>query len=115
MKQINKYHTNSSKQSIIFGIIVSLISISICLLGIWLIYLKSQGLTKFKILGQEFESNNVGISSIFIGAIVLLYTINKVFGTLNNNSKNYSNDIKVIIENESKEKNTSNDETIIRK
>jgi hypothetical protein len=82
-------HNEIKKASLVFGIIVSVIALLICLLGIWLIYLKSSGQTHFKLFSQEFRSDNVGIAAIFIGAVVLVIALRRTFRALENITTSY--------------------------
>ncbi len=101
MQEIRKYHKQSENKVLILGIVIGIFALIICGLGIWLVYLNSQGKTSFNIIGQKFESDNMGISSIFIGAVVLIYTISKIFKSLQKSSDNYSSNIGKLFENRS--------------
>src|ERR1043165_6311214 len=54
---------------IILGFVAGVI---LALFGVWLVYLGSTGETKFRLFGQSFESANVGIAAIFIGAVTII-------------------------------------------
>lgn len=99
MKIVGKYHNDTNKKLLFFSILVSVFALVICGLGIWLIYLGSNGETKFEFVGQKFESNNVGITSIFIGSIVLIYTVSKMMKTFEKSSENYTKSIDTILSN----------------
>jgi hypothetical protein len=58
--------------------------------GIWLVTLKSTGKTEFELFGQKFFSENVGVSAIFIGAVILILSIRRILKSLDKISDNYS-------------------------
>jgi hypothetical protein len=89
MIETGKVHREFKKQSLIFGIIVSMIALLICCLGVWLVYLKSAGQTHFKLFGQDFKSDNARIAAIFIGAVVLTFTLWRTFKSLDNITGSY--------------------------
>jgi uncharacterized membrane protein YidH (DUF202 family) len=86
-----------SKSTFVFGIIIGIFGLAICFLGIWLVYLKSTGTTKFSLFGQEFSSNNVGITSIFIGAVVIILSMRRILKTVEKINENHSKTMTNII------------------
>ena len=108
MQEVRNYHKNSERTLLIFGSLVSVFALIICGLGIWLIYLDSQGTTKLKLVGQEFESSNVGIASIFIGAVVLIFIVSKMFKSFDKSSDNYTKSIDKIISTDDSSQGTTN-------
>jgi ABC-type sulfate transport system permease component len=89
--QINtEAHNSFHKSTLIFGIIVCFFALLIAGLGIWLITLKSSGKTEFELFGQKFFSENVGVSAIFIGAVILILAVRRILKSLDKISDNYS-------------------------
>ena len=52
------------------------------LIGVWFVYLGATGETEFDILGQSFKSVNVGIGAVFIGGIIVAFTLRRAFKTI---------------------------------
>ena len=50
--------------------------------GIWLAFLKNEGQTEFVLFGQTFKSQSVGVTAIFIGAVILYLGIRNVLKTV---------------------------------
>lgn len=50
--------------------------------GVWLVSLGSQGTAKVALLGQNIDSTNVGVTSIFIGAVTLLFVVRRTLTTI---------------------------------
>ena len=98
MQETRHMHSEIKKASLVFGIVVSVIALLICLLGVWLIYLKSSGQTHFKFFGQDFRSDNVGIAAIFLGAVVIVIALRRTFKTLDNITKSYRGTMKNILD-----------------
>lgn len=89
--QINtEAHNSFHKSTLVFGIIVCFFALLIAGLGIWLITLKSSGKTEFELFGQKFFSENVGVSAIFIGAVILILAVRRILKSLDKISDNYS-------------------------
>jgi DMSO/TMAO reductase YedYZ heme-binding membrane subunit len=65
---------------IIFGAWV--LGLAFIVAGIWLVWMGATGTTKFSFFGQEFESTNVGIAALFLGAATLVLLIRRVLKTL---------------------------------
>lgn len=55
-----------------------LIAALFALLGVWLVYLGSTGMTEFSFFGQQFKSANVGIAAIFLAAVVVVLMMRSV-------------------------------------
>ena len=51
-------------------------------MGIILIYLGSTGATKFHFFGQSFDSTNVGIAAIFLGATTVVVVLTRLMKRL---------------------------------
>lgn len=100
MKIEAEVHTQFKKQTLIFGIIVSIISLIICLLGIWLVYLKASGRTHFNLFGQSFNSDNVGIAAIFIGAVALIFSLRRTFKSLDAITRSHETLVRKILHSE---------------
>lgn len=83
-------HNSFHKSTLIFGIIVCFFALLIAGLGIWLITLKSSGKTEFELFGQKFFSENVGVSAIFIGAVILILAVRRILKSVDKISDNYS-------------------------
>ncbi|PXY40532.1 hypothetical protein DMB65_11500 [Flavobacterium cheongpyeongense] len=90
MEVNSKAHNSFHKSTLIFGIIVCFFALLIAGLGIWLISLKSSGKTEFELFGQKFFSENVGVSAIFIGAVILILAVRRISKSLDKISDNYS-------------------------
>jgi hypothetical protein len=88
-QESGKMHSKFRQQTIIFGIVISVFALIIAGLGIWLVYLKSVGQTHFQLFGQEFQSDNVGIAAIFIGAVVLIIGLRRTFKSLDSLTDSY--------------------------
>ena len=89
--QINtNAHNSFHKSTLIFGVIVCTFALLIAGLGIWLISLKSSGKTEFELFGQKFFSENVGVSAIFIGAVILVLSVRRILKSMDKISDNYS-------------------------
>ena len=86
------------KLTLIFGIVICTFALAIAGLGIWLIYLKSTGITKLKFFGQEFSSNNVGIAAIFIGGVILVLALRRILRSLDKIADNYVRSQKDILD-----------------
>jgi hypothetical protein len=69
------------------------IGISFALIGVWLVYLGSTGLTEFNLLGQSFKSVNVGIGAVFIGGVVVVFTLRRAFKTIESGMNHAANEI----------------------
>jgi hypothetical protein len=50
--------------------------------GVWLVYLRSEGQTEATLFGQTIKSANVGIPCVFIGAIVVILVIRNILKTI---------------------------------
>jgi hypothetical protein len=57
---------------------VFIVAIGFILAGLGLVYLGAQGHSELEILGAKFSSTNVGIVSIFLGAVVLIWPIRTI-------------------------------------
>ena len=88
IKENNEVHRQYRKTVYSFGIFISVISFLICCLGVWLVYLKNIGKTEFTLFGQQIKTDSVGIGAIFIGAVVLIISLRKVFKSLDHGLKN---------------------------
>ncbi|MHA2938956.1 hypothetical protein ACXJY6_11770 [Vibrio sp. RC27] len=69
------------------------IGISFALIGVWLVYLGSTGLTELNLLGQSFESVNVGIGAVFIGGVVVSLTLRRAFQTIESGMNHAANEV----------------------
>src|SRR5437870_12029097 len=54
----------------------------LAVLGVVLVYLGSKGQTELNLFGQKIKSSNVGISAIFIGAVLIIVNINRVLDSV---------------------------------
>jgi hypothetical protein len=52
------------------------------LLGVWLVYLGSQGNTDLSFFGQTVKTTNVGIAAIFIGAATVVLLIRRLLKSI---------------------------------
>jgi hypothetical protein len=50
--------------------------------GVWLVSLGAQGTAKVALLGQQLDSTNVGITSIFIGAVTLIFVVRRTLKSI---------------------------------
>jgi len=89
LKDNNDYHRGAQRNISVFGIIICTFSIIICFLGVWLVYLKSTGVVKFNLFGQEFYSNNVGIAAIFIGAVSFILAFRRIIKSMERVNASY--------------------------
>jgi hypothetical protein len=55
-----------------------IIGVLLVLAGVVLVWLGAQGSTKFNIFGNDFSSDNVGIASLFIGAVLVILNFRRV-------------------------------------
>ena len=90
-------HKRFHKSTILFGALVCAFGLIICGLGIWLVYLKSIGTTKFKLFGQELASDNVGVAAIFIGAVVIILALRRILKSMDKISDSYSKTISTLV------------------
>lgn len=88
--ETGRTHKQLHKATLFFGILLCLLGVALAVMGIWLVFLKSEGTTRFKLFGQEFYSNNVGIAAIFIGAVVIILAFRRILKSLDKISDNYS-------------------------
>jgi hypothetical protein len=61
--------------AMIFGAIISG-------MGIVLVYLRTSGVTEIQFFGQSFDSSNVGIGAIFLGAATVVIVLTKLMKRL---------------------------------
>jgi hypothetical protein len=61
--------------AMIFGVTISG-------MGIALVYLGSRGATKIQFFGQSFDSTNVGIGAIFLGAVTVVIVLTRLMKRL---------------------------------
>lgn len=66
---------------IVVGVLVA--GLALAGMGIWLVRLGSSGATKMMFFGQSFDSSNVGIASIFVGAIVIVVVLTRLMKRMN--------------------------------
>lgn len=52
--------------------------VTICGLGVWLVYLGSTGPSRIQFFGQSIDSTSVGVSALFIGATTLVLLFRRV-------------------------------------
>ena len=65
---------------IIYGTFI--IGLGFAFIGVWLVYLGATGQTEYNFFGQSFKSVNVGISSVFIGGVIIIILIKRAFKTI---------------------------------
>ncbi|MCL6460255.1 MAG: hypothetical protein I4O51_00070 [Flavobacterium micromati] len=90
MKINSNTHNVFHRSTLIFGIVICFFALIISGFGIWLVSLNSSGKTEFELFGQKFFSENVGVSSIFIGAVILILSVRRILKSLDKISDNYS-------------------------
>ncbi len=110
---VGKEHRKFNKTPLIFGVVVSVFALLICGLGIWLIYLKSGGKTHFRLFGQEFQSDNVGVACIFIGAVVLIFALRRTFKSLDTINRGFKDSVSKILSPDDYEYMMQLDESIL--
>lgn len=84
MAKLLEKTTSFLKLVLVFGFVSGII---FALLGVWLVFLGSTGSTDFNLFGQTFTSANVGIAAVFIGAVVSVLVIRRLFKTLDQTIK----------------------------
>lgn len=70
--------------SLAIGLVAGL---SLAGFGVWLVSLGAQGTAKVSLLGQRLDSTNVGVTSIFIGAVTLLSVVRWTLRSINDLAK----------------------------
>ena len=59
--------------------------LGICGLSIWLVLISNNNsISKIEILGQNIETNSIGIAGFFLGAVLVGVTLKNVFRSLDN-------------------------------
>jgi hypothetical protein len=65
--------------SLLIGLVAGL---TLAGFGVWLVTLNAQGTAKLSLLGQTMDSNNVGVTAIFIGAVTLIFVVHRTLKSL---------------------------------
>jgi hypothetical protein len=50
-------------------------------MGVYLVFLGATGDSRFSLFGQEFQSGNAGVASIFIGAVLIVLSLRRILAT----------------------------------
>jgi hypothetical protein len=75
-------HKKTSPLLTLISVLSFLFGLLFALIGIWLVKLGATGTTEINVLGNTAKSTNVGIVSIFLGAIIILLVIRPVIKVL---------------------------------
>jgi len=78
--------TKMKKLGLLYLVVIGIFVLAVIFIaaGLGLVALGATGTTQVDIFGSKISSTNVGIVSIFLGAVVVLVLIRKVIGLLKN-------------------------------
>ena len=74
----NSFFTLIVNWSFIFGVILAI-------LGVILVALGAVGETEFSFFGQTFKSQNIGIASFFLGAVLVVLNVRRILSSYDKN------------------------------